>query len=168
MFFEVNGITRRADRTLDEVKAKVVADWTAAEAQRLIGARGAELEKRLKDGATLDALATELKLEKQTKRGLKRQADDGDFGSSGVQAVFAVAEGGTGTVRAPTGGGRILFKVTEVFEPAASDAGAIAGRRQDDLRPRPADDLLDQLVARLQSQIDVRIDRAAVERAHTL
>ena len=31
VFFEVEGITPARDRTLDEVQAKVVADWTAAE-----------------------------------------------------------------------------------------------------------------------------------------
>lgn len=168
VFFEVNGITPARDRTLDEVKAKVVTDWTNAETQRLLVVRGAELEKKLKDGATLDALATELKLEKQTKRGLKRDADDGDLGSSGVQAVFAVPEGGTGVIAAPTEGGRILFKVTEVFEPAAADASAIPAEQKTGFAQGLADDLLDQLVSRLQGQFDVRIDRAAVERAHTL
>ncbi len=126
------------------------------------------MEKKLKDGSSLDALATELKLEKQTKRGLKRQADDGDLGKDGVAAVFAVAEGGTGLFAAPSGGGRILFKVTEVFEPAAADASAISAEDKTTYGRGLADDLLDQLVARLQSQIDVRVDRAAVERAHTL
>ena len=77
-------ITPARDRTLDEVKAKVVADWKAAETEKRLAAKAAELEKRLKDGATLDTLATELKLEKQTKRGLKRESDDADFGKSGV------------------------------------------------------------------------------------
>lgn len=168
VFFEVNGVTAARERTLDEVKAKVVADWTTAETQRLIGARGAEYEKKLKDGATLDAMATELKLEKQTKRGLKREADDGDLGRDGVAAVFAVAEGGTGLTAAPSGGGRILFKVTEVFEPAAADASAISEEDKTSFASGLADDLLDQLVARLQGQFEVRIDRAAVDRANTL
>ncbi len=79
VFFEVQGITPARDRPLDEVKAKVTADWIAAETEKRLADKVTELEKRLKDGAALDVIAGELKLEKQTKRGLKRQADDVGF-----------------------------------------------------------------------------------------
>ena len=51
VFYEVEGITPARDRTLDEVRAKVVADWKAAETDKRLAAKAAELEKRLKDGA---------------------------------------------------------------------------------------------------------------------
>ncbi len=54
VFYEVEGITPARDRTLDEVRAKVVADWKAAETQSRLSAKAAELEKRLKDGTTFD------------------------------------------------------------------------------------------------------------------
>ena len=111
-------------------------------------AKAAELEKRLKDGTTLDTIAAELKLEKQTKRGVKREADDADFGKDGVAAMFGVAEGGTGTVPSPT----------------RRRAHPVQGRPKCSNRPAPtpdsvpedaqksfasglSDDLLDQLVA---------------------
>ena len=103
VFFEVQGITPARDRPLDEVKAKVTADWISAETEKRLADKVAELEKRLKDGAALDVIAGELKLEKQTKRGLKRAADDADFGRDGVSAVFAVAESGSGAFAAPAG-----------------------------------------------------------------
>ncbi|MBN9269963.1 MAG: peptidyl-prolyl cis-trans isomerase, partial [Mesorhizobium sp.] len=120
VFYEVNGVTPARDRTLDEVRQKVVADWTAEETTKRLQAKASELEKRLKDGTPLDTLATELKLEKQTKRGLKREADDADFGKAGAAVMFGVGEGGTGLVPSPTGDGEILFKVAEVFEPAGA------------------------------------------------
>ena len=60
VFYEIEGITPARDRTLDEVKAKVVADWKAAETEKRLAAKAADVEKRLKDGAPLDTLATEL------------------------------------------------------------------------------------------------------------
>ena len=99
MFYEVQDVTPARDRTLDEVHAKVVADWKAAEAEKRLDAKAAELAKQVKDGAALDTIAGELKLEKQTKRGVKREADDADFGKEGVAAMFGVAEGGSGVVR---------------------------------------------------------------------
>ncbi|RWN95556.1 MAG: peptidylprolyl isomerase [Mesorhizobium sp.] len=167
VFYEVASITPARDRTLDEVRQKVVADWTAAEISKRLAAKADELEKRLKAGATLDVIASELKLEKQTKRGVKREADDVDFGKEGAAAMFGVGEGGTGLIPSPTGDGQILYKVAEVFEPAGADASSVPDDAQKSFTSGMSDDLLDQLVAQLQTQYDVRIDQAAVAQAST-
>ncbi|MER9643547.1 SurA N-terminal domain-containing protein [Mesorhizobium sp. M0239] len=167
LFYEVASITPARDRTLDEVRQKVVADWTAAETSKRLAAKADELEKRLKAGATLDVIASELKLEKQTKRGVKREADDVDFGKEGAAAMFGVGEGGTGLIPSPTGDGQILYKVAEVFEPAGADASSVPDDAQKSFTSGMSDDLLDQLVAQLQTQYDVRIDQAAVAQAST-
>ncbi|RVC77089.1 peptidylprolyl isomerase [Mesorhizobium sp. M4A.F.Ca.ET.022.05.2.1] len=165
VFYEVGSITPARDRTLDEVRQKVVADWTAAETEKRLAAKADELEKRLKAGATLDVIAGELKLEKQTKRGLKREADDADFGKEGAAEMFGVGEGGTGLIPSPTGDGQILYKVAEVFEPAGADASSVPDDAQKSFTAGMSDDLLDQLVAQLQTQYDVRIDQTAVTQA---
>jgi peptidyl-prolyl cis-trans isomerase D len=165
VFYEVASITPARDRTLDEVRQKVVSDWTAEETEKRIRAKAQELEKRLKDGETLDAIAAELKLEKQTKRGLKRQADDADFGKEGAAVMFGVGQGGTGVVPSPSGDGQILFKVAEVFEPAGADASSVPEEAQKSFASGMSDDLLDQMVADLQAQYEVRVDQAAVAQA---
>ena len=167
VFYEVQSVTPARDRTLDEVRKKVVADWTEAETDKRLDAKAQELEKRLKAGTTLDVIAGELKLDKQTKRGLKREADDADFGKEGAAAMFGVGEGGTGLIPSPTGDGQILFKVAEVFEPAGADGSAVPDDAQKSFGAGMSDDLLDQLVAQLQSQYDVRIDPNAVSQAQT-
>ncbi|UVK37037.1 peptidyl-prolyl cis-trans isomerase [Mesorhizobium sp. AR10] len=165
VFYELTSITPARDRTLDEVRQKVVADWTATETAKRLTAKAGELEKRLKAGTTLDVIAAELKLEKQTKRGVKREADDVDFGKEGAAAMFGVGEGGTGLIPSPTGDGQILFKVAEVFEPAGADASSVPDDAQKSFTSGMSDDLLDQLVAQLQTQYDVRIDQTAVAQA---
>ena len=165
VFYEVNSVTPARDRTLDEVREKVVADWTKAEAEKRLAAKAAELEKKAKDGAALDAIAAELKLEKQTKRGLKRETDDADFGKEGAAAMFGVPEGAVGVVPAPTGEAQVLFKVAEVFEPAGADAGAVPEEARNAFASGMADDMLDELVAKLQTQYDVSIDQAAITQA---
>ena len=165
VFYEVASITPARDRTLDEVRKKVVADWTAAETAKRLDAKAQELEKRLKAGTTLDVIAGELKLDKQTKRGLKREADDADFGKEGAAVMFGVGEGGTGLIPSPTGEGQILFKVAEVFEPAGADASSVPDDAQKSFTAGMSDDLLDQLVAQLRTQYDVRVDPAAVTQA---
>ena len=165
VFYEVEAITPRRERPLDEVREKAVADWKAEEAEARLLARAGELEKRLRDGATLDDIAAELSLEKQTKRGLKREADDTDFGKSGVAVIFGVPEGGVGVVSAPTGDAQLLFKVTQVFEPAGADASAVPEDSRQSFAAGFADDLLDELVAKLQAQYSVTVNRNAIEQA---
>jgi peptidyl-prolyl cis-trans isomerase D len=167
VFFEVEGITPARDRPLDEVRDKVVADWKAEEAASRLSAKAVELERRVKDGAALETVAAELQSEKQIKRGLKRGADDADFGRDGVTAVFAVAEGGTGVTPAPTDGAQLVFNVTEVFEPAGADASSLSDETRTSFSSGLADDMLDQLVARLEAEYGVEIDEAAIQRAIT-
>ncbi|MBS3651335.1 SurA N-terminal domain-containing protein [Pseudaminobacter sp. 19-2017] len=165
VYYEVEGITPARDRTFDEVKDKVAADWTKAEAERRLTDKVTELEKRLKDGTPLETIAAELTLEKQTKRGLKREAEDADFGRDGVDAVFSVALNGVGSFAAPAGDARVLFKVTEVFEPAASGPDALPENMRRQYASDLADDLLDQLVLKLQTEYEVRVDRNAISQA---
>lgn len=165
LFYEVEGITPARDRTLDEVRQKVVADWTVAETTKRLSEKAEALEKQLNGGETLDAIASQLKLEKQTKRGVKRDTDDADFGRDGAAAMFGVGEGGTGLIAAPTGEAKILFKVVEAIEPAGADASSVPEDMRKSFASGISDDLLDQLVAQLQTQYQVQIDQVAITQA---
>jgi peptidyl-prolyl cis-trans isomerase D len=165
VFYEIEDVVAPRDRTLDEVRDRVVTDWKNAEAESRLLAKATELEKRVTDGTSLDDIATELSLDKQTKRGLRREADDGDIGRDGVTAAFAVKEGGVDVISAPTGNAKILFKVTEVFEPAGADANSVAEADRNNFASGMSDDVLDQLVARLQSQYEVQTNRTAINQA---
>lgn len=165
LFFEVDKVTPARDRALDEVRERVVADWKAQEASSRMGSRMSELKKKLDDGTAFTEVAAELGLELQTKRGLKREADDGDFGRSGAAAAFGVAQGGTGIVAAPQGDAQILFKVIEVIAPFDSSPGAVPADQQAALSSGMADDLLDQLVALLQTRYPVSVNQAAINLA---
>ncbi len=129
VFYEVEGITPARERPLGggaRQGALPTGRQPRTRPRRLV-AKATELEKQLKDGsATLDAIATQLSLEKQTKRGLKREADDADVGRDGIAAAFALALNGTGYFATPENDGQIVFKVTEVFEPVGAGPDTLA------------------------------------------
>jgi peptidyl-prolyl cis-trans isomerase D len=52
-----------------------------------------------------------------------------------------------------------------VFEPAGADAGSIPEETQTAFSRGIADDLLDQLVARLQGEYEVEVNRSLIEQA---
>ena len=165
VYHEVRSVTPARDRTLDEIRDRVAADWTAAQVSARLAERASEIEKRIEDGASLDEIAAELSYEKQIKRGVRRGAADPDLGETGVAAVYGVTEGGTGLVPTPSGDGQIVFKVTEVFEPAGASAESIAPDMRQAFRSGWSDDLLDQMVAELQERYEVTVSQTAIQQA---
>ncbi|WP_127523293.1 SurA N-terminal domain-containing protein [Mesorhizobium sp. Z1-4] len=165
LFYEVTDIIPARDRTLDEVRDQVVADWRDDEAATRLAQKAEALRKELADGRPFAEIAEELGLELKTRRGLKRDSEDLDLDRSGVAAVFGVARGETGLVRGGTEGSQILFKVTEVFEPASAGPDTVAEQTRESLTQGLSDDLLDLLVAELQSKYEVRINQGAINQA---
>ncbi len=165
VWYELKEVTPARDRTLDEVRGKVIADWKKQQTEERLGAKATELRKKLDDGESFDDLAAGINLEMQTKRGLKRNADDSDLGSSGVTAAFGGPVGHTGIVTAPSGDAQVIFKVTEVFEPIGADAAAVPEEDKEAFSSAVADDLVDQLVSRLQSEYGVVVNNTAIQQA---
>jgi peptidyl-prolyl cis-trans isomerase D len=165
LFYEVREIIPARDRTLDEVRDRVLADWKDEQAEQKLAALADSIRERVAGGENLAEIAAEYGLEVQTKRGLRRGADDPDLGSGGVSAVFSLSRGEVGSVVAPTDDGRIVFKVTEIFEPAGAGPESVDPQTRDAFAEAMAGDLLDQLVAQLQDRFEVRVNQSAVTRA---
>ena len=93
--------------------------------------RATELRKRLKDGTPLETLATELvageadqaRPEARSRRWRFRPRRRRRRLRRRPKAARACSP-------SPTGDAQILFKVTEVFEPAGADADSVSGRRR--------------------------------------
>ena len=128
VFFDVVEIIPARDRTLDEVRADVVAAWTANETQTRIATLADSLFARLKTGASLASLAAEIKKPVQTVEGVKRNAPPAELTENAVNQAFAGPEGHVANAEG-IGDARILLKVDRVTAPAffaeAADSKAI-------------------------------------------
>jgi peptidyl-prolyl cis-trans isomerase D len=60
---------------------------------------------------------------------------------------------------------QIVFHVTDVVHPVGAGPDALAPEMRERLASGIANDLLDQLVARLQAQYPVSVDRGAMQQA---
>jgi len=165
LFYEVAEIMPARDREFAEVRDRVVADWTEAEVASRLDERAKALQEEMKNGKTLDQIASELGQEKVVKRGLKREANDADIGQAGVEAVFGVAKGETGAFTNPAGDARFIFQVTEVFEPAAATAESLPDDIKNSINQGLENDLLNQLVTRLEAEHGVTVNRTAMQQA---
>jgi len=165
VWFEVNDITNARDRTLDEVRDRVVADWTAMKTSEALGARAEELKQRLEKGAELSAIAEELSAAVETKYALTRGDSDAVFGEAAVASAFSGPNGVVEVANDASGDNRILLQVTSVNDASTVTAGSVSPEQRAQVSQQMADDILDQLVARLQADYGVSVNRELAERA---
>ncbi|WP_113266786.1 peptidylprolyl isomerase [Agrobacterium cavarae] len=167
VWFDVDQIIPPRDRTLDEVRDRVVADWTAEQQSNALTAKAEELKSRLEKGETLQTIAGEMGLAVETKLGLRRNSNDALFGRQAVSAIFAGANGLAGTAINEDGSGRILFKVTEVNTNAPADALNNADREIAAIAQSASEDMVNQMLTRLQNDYGVSINQALADQAMT-
>ena len=162
-WFEVADIIPDRDRTLDEVRERVVADWTAEQQREALAKKTEELAERVRKGEELSAVAEELGITVETKAGLHRGAQDAVLSPAAVAAAFAGPIGHIAS--APGGDGQILLKVTAVDADTASDALSGDEQQITAVARASGDDILDQMVSALQTAYGVSINRTLAEQS---
>lgn len=165
VWFEVLDITPARDRTIDEVREKVVADWTARETELALVDKAAELKDRLARGASIFSLADELGIEAQKKIETTRSGADENFGAAALQAAFSGPEGLTTIAQDATGENQILMKVVLVNNDGTGLSVDEAEQARRILEQGTSDALMSQLVTRLQTNYGVTINRQLAAQA---
>ncbi|WOC14844.1 SurA N-terminal domain-containing protein [Pseudochrobactrum sp. MP213Fo] len=165
IWYQLDGVTPARDRTLDEVKDQVTAEWKQDQAAKQLTAKAEELRKRVEAGESLDKIAQELGVEKQTKRGLKRTATDADLAATAIAQIFGGPDGLSGVTAGINKDTQVLFKVTETTEPTGVSAESLPQETRDAVSSRISDDLLEQLVGRLQGEYPVQINQPLMDQA---
>ncbi len=164
-WFEVLDVIPERDRTLDEVRERVVADWTAEQQRQTLARKAEELAERVRKGGDLAAIAAELGMVVENKVGLHRGAQDPVLSPAAVAAAFAGPLGQVAAAPGVDGEGQILLKVTEVNADAATDALSNDEQQIVAVARTSGDDILDQMVSSLQSAYGVSINRTLAEQS---
>ncbi|ATO57523.1 peptidyl-prolyl cis-trans isomerase [Bartonella sp. 1-1C] len=117
LWYQVDTIIPARDRTLSEVKQNAIFQWKEEEIQRLLDEKAQNILKQLAKGKSLDALATELGIIKQTTPALQRQNRSQIFGVEGVKALFYGTKDHYGVVKSVNAANRIVYKITASIIP---------------------------------------------------
>lgn len=165
LWYDVASVIPAREKPLDEVKAKVIENWKTVELEKQLNAKAEEVRKRVADGTSLDAIAAEFKFTKDTKRGITRESKDADLGQGGVDSVFDGPQGLVGVTESASDGSKLIFKVAEAIEPANVGPESLTTAEKDAFGSRLADDLLDQLVAQLQTVYPVTVNQTVIDQA---
>jgi peptidyl-prolyl cis-trans isomerase D len=166
VWFDVAEVTPERDRPLAEVHDKAAADWTAEQQKVALAAKAISLRDEAKKGKSLADIAAPLGIAVENKNNVTRGMDDAVLGHAGVSAAFS---GPTDTVASAVGGDdttQILLKVTDVNStPPATDILANQDQQIARIANAAGDDILDQMVAELQTKYGVSVNREMAAQA---
>jgi peptidyl-prolyl cis-trans isomerase D len=165
-WFEVTGITPPRDRTLAEVRDRVVTAWKDEQRQKALDATTAELKKRLDAGETLAAVAADRMLMVNTVEKVTRLTPpSGEISAAGLTAIFAVDEGKSGVTRGATPMTAVVFTVDDVVQPAFVAGDETLANIKSQLSQQIMTDILSTYAIQLQNQTEVRYNQAAIATA---
>ncbi len=165
IWYDILNITPDHDRALADVREKVVADWTAEQQKIALAAKATELKQEAQKGKSLADIAAPLGIAVESKTNVTRSTDDPVLGRGGVAAVFS---GPIDTAANSIGADdttQILLKVTDVNDNPTTDALSNDDQQVAQVANAAGDDILDQIVAQLQSRYTVTVNQSLAEQA---
>lgn len=165
IWIEVKDIVAERDRTLDEAREKATADWTAEQQKTALGTKAESLKERVAKGESLDVIAAELGIAVETKAGIRRQTEDAVLGPAAMTVAFGGAVGLVASAPGADPETQILLKVTDVRDQPLTDALGNADAQTNEIATAAGDDILDQMVRRLQDDYGVTINQQLAEQA---
>ena len=164
IWYDVTGIEPARDKTLDEVRETVVAQWRSDQISRALSERARSIVERLEKGEALEAIAGELGLQAKSVSDLARAAPRDDLSTDVVNRIFATPVDKAASATA-SDDSRVVFKVTGASVPPFVTSTNEAQRIEEQLRILLTEDLLAQYIAQLQKDFGVTINQQNMRRA---
>ncbi len=163
----VDAIEPPAVIPLDQVRDKVVADWTQGETSRQLTKLAQGYAAELGPDLDFAALATRLGLVKQTVAPLTRGDQVPGTPPALITDIFAAKP--NGTVVASEGDTVILAQLTaiEAFDPTTEKNKAIVANADSQLRTQVADDLLALYTNALRNAAGVKVNQSQIDAVYT-
>ena len=161
VWFSVTKIEPAHDRSFDDAKAEVEAQWRAEEVDKALAARSDDLVKQLRGGGTIADLAKGAGAELKTAADIHR--DDKDLPESVTAAIFREPADGEGAAAAP--GGRAVFKITSDKTPPVDFVDPRVKDMAQKLDAAQRDSLLEQYVEALRRSLGVVVHQEILQSA---
>jgi len=155
VFFSIESVEPVRDRTLDEARDEVVADWQELEAQNRMIMAAEDIVAAVDSGTAFDAAVSEAGATPQTSLPFRRSgSEDGIIGQDVATAAFQGEEGYAGYVVTQTGE-IVVFQVTDAA-PADGEPDAEIAQVFDE---SIANNLYGGLLSALQQDAGLRVNQ---------
>ncbi|HXW72273.1 MAG TPA: SurA N-terminal domain-containing protein [Methylocella sp.] len=163
-WFEVTKVDKARDKTFEEAKAAVEKAWRDDESKKLLASEAAGLIKKLDGGEGLDAIAKEQGRPEVEHANDVRRSGSVHLPRNAVAQIFNTPVHRAGSVESDDGG-RIVFQVADStvppFDPNTPELTNIIG----DIKAGFSEDIIEQYLARLQSDVGVKVNNKALATA---
>lgn len=163
VWFEVAKIDPPRERSFDEVKAEVERQWRADEVASRLSAKAREIVQKLEAGEKLDAIAFAQGLAYEDAT-LGRQDQSAALPRNVVSLVFGTPAGKAGSA-AVDNSGRVVFQVKAATVSPYARTTEDAENFVRLLTSSISEDLLAQYVGKLQNDLGVQVNQAALRNA---
>ncbi len=162
VWFEVVSSQPARDRTFDEVKDDIEKRWRNDEIASRLRTKAEDVMGKLKSGTPFNEVAASLNVKPEWRPGIKRGTTPAGIPARAVDLIFRTPKDGFDTVDGASPTERIVFRVTEINAPPLDPKSAETKRISDTINKAMSDDLIAQYVNKLEAQIGVTINQAAL------
>lgn len=160
--FDVVGVTPSRERPLDEVKDQVEARWRADQITAKLRTKATEMAEKLNKGGKLADEASAIGLKVETAEKFKRDATVANLPAGAVAGAFRTAKDAAGQSEGASATEWVVFRVTDVIEPALDLASEDTKKLRTAVERGLADELVGQYVVKMENEIGVTINQPAV------
>lgn len=157
VWYDVVSVTPSRERAYDEVKEQVETRWKNEEAGKKLAALADGFRNKLDSGQTFAQAAPGLAVSRREK--LTRGKTAEGFDATMIGKIFNTPDGKAGTLDAPDGVNRIVYRVVSATVPIASFDAANADAA---LARGVQDDLLAEYIQTLQNELGVKVNEAMI------
>jgi peptidyl-prolyl cis-trans isomerase D len=165
VWYDVAGITPARDRSLDEVKDRVVAQWRDDEIAARLTAKAADMLEKLKAGDTLDSVAAANGVKVETAADIKRGKPTAAISARMIDAIFRTAKDGFGSAEGDKPTQWIVFRLADIKTPNL-DANSPDIKQLDQILARQvSDDVFGQYMAWLENDLGTSVNQGALAQA---
>jgi peptidyl-prolyl cis-trans isomerase D len=161
VWFDVLAITPSRDRSLDEVRDQVEARWRQDQIAAKLKAKATEMVQKLEQGGKLADEAAAIGAKVETASGFKRDDTPPGVPANVVAAAFRTAKDGVGQAAVTGGSEVVVFRVTDIVDPAVDANSDAVKKLKDSLDRALTDEQVASYVNKLETDIGTTINQAA-------
>ncbi|MBB4359653.1 peptidyl-prolyl cis-trans isomerase D [Bradyrhizobium sp. CIR18] len=161
VWYDVLAITPSRDRNLDEVRDQVEARWRQDQIATKLKAKATEMVQKLEAGGKLADEAAAIGAKVETATGFKRDDTPAGVPAAVVSAAFRTAKDDVGQTPVTGGTEVIVFRVTDIVEPAVDAASDAIKKLKESLDRAQTEEQVASYVNKLETDIGTTINQAA-------
>ncbi|CAN5251757.1 SurA N-terminal domain-containing protein [soil metagenome] len=162
VWFDVLGVTPSRERPLDEVKDQVAARWRDDQISGRLRIKATEMVEKLGATGQLADEATAAGLTVATSSAFKRDGTVAGLPAGVTEAAFRTAKDAAGMAAGASSAEWIVFRVTDVTDPAVDMASDEVKKLKETLQRGLTDEQVAQYVGKIESEIGTSINQDAV------